>query len=120
LNILLFIFTLFRLRNKTKKKETLGWIIDYVRFFIIEKGHDFFFFFGSFPFVSLGIIKIPGVTWWLDDGDGEEGSRNENFRVSVDVAWLASTYFKIFSSFFVCCCCFFFDSVKGWKSRSCL
>jgi hypothetical protein len=24
LNILLFIFTLFRLRNKTKKKETLG------------------------------------------------------------------------------------------------
>jgi hypothetical protein len=57
LNILLFIFTLFRLRNKTKKKETLGWIIDYVRFFIIEKGHDFFFFFWVVSFCFVGYYK---------------------------------------------------------------
>jgi hypothetical protein len=73
LNILLFIFTLFRLRNKTKKKETLGWIIDYVRFFIIEKGHDFFFFFGVVSFCFVGYYKnSPGnmMVGWRGRGGG--------------------------------------------------
>lgn len=58
LNILLFIFTLFRLRNKTKKKKPLGELLITFVFLLLKKAMTFFFlFFWVVSFCFVGYYK---------------------------------------------------------------